>query len=115
MGSVKKVVEGAVTSVVQPVNAVVKLAQGDVKGATDSLVRGVTAGTVGLTNGSVVNASDLMGKTPKLKDAGNQTELEKQADKTSRQRQALFMTEGDILGEEVESVGKKKRGNILGN
>lgn len=41
--------------------------------------------------------------------------LQKEARDTSKQRQALFATEGGILGEEVEGVGRKKRGTILGN
>lgn len=112
MGSVKKVAENIVEA---PVDLVKSAVKGDIKGIADSALRVGSFGTVGIEKGGIANAKTLMGKTPKITDTGNQAELEKQADKTSKQRQALFMTEGDILGEEVEGVGKKKRGNILGN
>lgn len=109
MGSVKKVAESAVSAVGDLAGSVAK---GDIGGAADAVTRVFSYGTVGTKKGGVVN---VLGETPKLTDTENQAELEKQANKTSKQRQALFMTEGGILGEEVEGVGRKKRGTILGN
>lgn len=62
-------------------------------------------------------ASELIKeKKPKVAGVAADTgDLQEEAKQTAKQRQALFMTEGGILGEEVEGVGKKKRGTILGN
>ena len=59
-------------------------------------------------------ASELI-KEKKPKVAADTGDLQEEAKQTAKQRQALFMTEGGILGEEVEGVAKKKRGTILGN
>lgn len=75
---------------------------GSVKKAVSSAVSAVSLGTIDLN------------KKPK-KVSAYTGDLQEDAKKTATQRKALFMTEGDILGEEVESVGKKKRGTILGN
>ena len=118
MGSVKKAVESVVEA---PVDLVKSVAKGDIGGILDVGARAATMGTLGVkkSGGALVTAEgaakSIAGKTPKVSNTSQVEELKEQADKTSKQRQALFMTEGGILGEEVESVGKKKRGTILGN
>lgn len=54
-------------------------------------------------------------KNAKVDASGAIMELQKEKAENARKRQALFETEGGVLGEEVESIGKKKRGTILGN
>lgn len=64
MGSVGKVVKQAVVDpIVAPVKAAGKLLKGDVSGALDQGLRGVTAGTVGMDGGSLVNVNDVTGVT----------------------------------------------------
>ena len=76
---------------------------GSVKKVVSSAVNAVTLGAVDLEKK----------KSPKVR--ADASDLQDEAKKTAAQRRALFATEGDILGEEVEGVGKKKRGTILGN
>ena len=79
------------------------------------VLRAVTAvGTFGASEALGLGEA-VEGKKKKVSSRGAVSELQSEADKTAKQRQALFATEGGILGEEVESVGKKKRGTILGN
>lgn len=74
---------------------------GSVKKVVSSAVSAVSLGTVNLNKQKKVS--------------GYTGDLQQEARKTAAQRKNLLMTGGGILGEEVESVGKKKRGTILGN
>lgn len=68
---------------------------------------------------SAINAVSLgtidLDKKKKVSASGAVSELQSDAEKLLKQRKALYMTEGGILGEEVEGIGKKKRGSIFGN
>ena len=77
------------------------------------VLRGVTAVATGGISEFTGLGDKLEGKTKKVSSRGAVSELQSEADKTAKQRQALFATEGGILGEEVEGVGKKKRGTII--
>ena len=68
-----------------------------------SAVHAVSLGTIDLDKKKKVSAS------------GAVSELQSDAEKLLRQRKALYATEGGVLGEEVEGIGKKKRGSIFGN
>ena len=83
---------------------------GSISKAFKGLVTAMTLGTVDLNKQKSVSS----GKAQAIA-AAQAASLQKEARDTSRQRQALFATEGGILGEEVEGVGRKKRGTILGN
>lgn len=76
---------------------------GSAKKIVSSAVHAVSLGTIDLNK--------------KKKSAGSSSavsELQQEANQTAKQRRALFMTEGEALGDEVFDVNRKKRG-ILGN
>lgn len=117
MSFFKKVVKKAVgDALFAPVKAVGSLLKGDVSKAADQALRGYTLGTVGVSRGSVINLGGTAPAASGVAESEQQAtaELKTEADDTAKRRVALFATQGDELGEEVFSVGKKRRG-LLGN
>ncbi len=130
MGSVGKVVKQAVVDpIVAPVKAAGKLLKGDVSGALDQGLRGVTAGMVGMDGGSVVNVNDVTGVTAAKEAAAAQAksliEEQKNAENASKAkataaRRAVHANDSKTvyttaLGDVANSAGAaRKKRTLLG-
>jgi hypothetical protein len=100
---------------VEPVKAVKSLAEGDIYGVADSLVKSVTVGTLGLPS---VKTPDL--GPSNVNDVTEEPieKLETAKEDSIKRRRALYATKGGALGEEVASVGGtfgNGRGTLFGN
>lgn len=78
---------------------------------------GLGAVSGGLTESlGVGKAIDRTINGKKVKASNNAaTQLEEDKKKDIKKRQALYGTQGGVLGQEVEQVGGSNRGNIFGN
>lgn len=84
---------------------------GSVVKSVTKAVTSVVGGASGIATGLIAN--ELLGKKPKVK--ADTSALRAEAAATANQRKNMFMTDYGVLGEEVDEVGKKKRGSIFGN
>ena len=67
-------------------------------------------------NVATLGLSDKLGLTdaPEIKDTSAES-IRNDRKANSRKRKALYGTEGDALGDEVNQVGMSNRGNLFGN
>ena len=101
---------------VEPVKAVKSLAEGDIYGAADSLVKTASIGTLGLPS---VKTPDVGGDSSVDSVVEEPIEkLETAKEESIKRRRVLYATKGGALGEEVASVGGtfgNGRGTLFGN
>lgn len=69
----------------------------------------VNVATLGLSD-----AIGLTGDAPEVKNTSAES-IREDRKANSRKRKALYGTEGDALGDEVNQVGMSNRGNLFGN
>lgn len=96
-----------------PVKAIKSLAKGDIGGAINSAVNTVSLGTLGVTEGGLINLAGQE-KMPNVQESSAVDTLTQEAESTAKKRKSMYFTEGEELGQDVTRVfNTQKRGSIF--